>query len=171
MRDDGEGEFMSRSGMCWAGLVCLALAGCAQQPAVVSPAVVNAPPAPVLPPVPSPDQLGTPAATMSALPDPRKFGPVQLGLTGLGTLTVRGRRYPFNWVEVNSLGYGPQVTPIAGDIYGLRMPEDFAGTYTPIAMSPDGATMLLSNEIGVQLRISGVPSFAGITSLTTRLTR
>jgi hypothetical protein len=161
----------------WAALSAAAvlalLAACSHTPTPVSPAVVSQPPpAPTAPPMPADEDLGTPSGTFTALANPGTFSLANSGLYGIGTLHFRGRRYRFIVDGVNTRGFAGQVSPINGEAFNLTRITDFAGSYTPIAMSENRKEIVLENEARVTIRVGSLQPFEkGFQSLTIRLTR
>ena len=123
-----------------AALGFLALAGCATPPAVVPTAA---------------DIRGLKPSGRVAMTQ------VFLSVTGLGsgTLTFKGRNYPFTLTgELNGLGALSGIQG-AGDVYNLKDVSQFAGAYiqgaAPLAAGSLPGEIWLKNTSGVIIRLSG----------------
>jgi hypothetical protein len=92
------------------------------------------------------------------------IGGVHLGIggsSGSGTLTYRGKNYPFR-VSGMAIGrVGVTNSSAVGDVFNLRHLQDFNGHYTVSGAGTRGVTLgagrtgtLMSNQAGVILRIS-----------------
>ncbi len=116
----------------------LALAGCATPPAVVPT-----------------------AADIRGLTPSGRVSMTQVFISGLGTgtLTFRGRRYPFTLTgELNGLGAIAGIEG-AGDVYNLRDVSQFAGAYIqgagPLTLGSVPGEIWLKNANGVIIRLAG----------------
>ena len=143
----------SRRFACVAGAILglLALAGCATPPAVV----------PTAADIRGMKPSGTVAMTQ-----------VFISGTGLGTgtLTFKGRQYPFTLTgELIGLGALSGIQG-AGDVYNLRDVSQFAGAYIqgagPLALGSAAGEIWLKNTHGVIIRLHGQQN--GITVSTGR---
>ena len=56
------------------------------------------------------------------------------GARGKGVLNYQGKRYPFSLRAVSAGGVGAQKTTATGDVYFLKSPADFAGTYSAVTI-------------------------------------
>jgi hypothetical protein len=54
------------------------------------------------------------------------------GARGKGVLHYQGKNYPFSLKAVSAGGVGMQKTQATGDVYFLKTPSDFPGTYSAI---------------------------------------
>jgi hypothetical protein len=92
------------------------------------------------------------------------IGGVHLGIggsSGSGTLTYRGRSYPFR-VSGMAIGrVGVTSSSAVGDVFNLRHLQDFNGNYTVSGAGTRGVTLgagrtgtIMSNHAGVIVRIS-----------------
>src|SRR5215813_871638 len=92
------------------------------------------------------------------------MGGVHLGIggsSGSGTLTFRGKNYPFR-VSGMAIGrVGVTSTSAVGDVFNLRHLQDFNGNYTVGGAGTRGVTLgagrtgtIMSNQAGVIIRIS-----------------
>ena len=109
----------------------------------------------------------TQAATHESRPDATlrmSMGGVHLGIggsSGSGTLTYRGKNYPFK-VSGMAIGrVGVTNSSAVGDVFNLRHLQDFNGNYTVSAAGTRGVTLgagrtgtIMSNQAGVIIRIS-----------------
>ena len=83
------------------------------------------------------------------------------GSSGSGTLTYRGRNYPFR-VSGMAIGrVGVTSSSAVGDVFNLRHLRDFNGNYTVSGAGTRGVTLgagrtgtIMSNQAGVIVRIS-----------------
>src|SRR5215472_6638205 len=83
------------------------------------------------------------------------------GSSGSGTLTYRGKNYPFR-VSGMAIGrVGVTSSSAVGDVFNLRHLQDFNGNYTVSAAGTRGVTLgagrtgtIMSNPAGVIIRIS-----------------
>ncbi|HYH40645.1 MAG TPA: DUF1134 domain-containing protein [Burkholderiales bacterium] len=60
------------------------------------------------------------------------------GARGKGVLTYQGKKYPFSLKAVTVGGVGVTKVSATGDVYFLKSPADFAGTYSAMTI---GATV------------------------------
>ena len=102
------------------------------------------------------------------------------GSSGSGTLTYRGRSYPFR-VSGMAIGrVGVTSSSAVGDVFNLRHLQDFNGNYSVSGAGTRGVTLgagqtgtVMSNQAGVIVRISstqrGVAVNATGGSITMRL--
>ena len=92
------------------------------------------------------------------------IGGVHLGIggsSGSGTLTYRGKNYPFR-VSGMAIGrVGVTSSSAVGDVFNLRHLQDFNGNYTVSGAGTRGVTLgagrtgtIMSNQAGVIIRIS-----------------
>jgi len=109
----------------------------------------------------------TQAATHESRPDATlrmTIGGVHIGIggsSGSGTLTYRGRNYPFR-VSGMAIGrVGVTNSSAVGDVFNLRHLQDFNGNYTVSGAGTRGVTLgagktgtIMSNQAGVIVRIS-----------------
>ena len=109
----------------------------------------------------------TQAATQHSGPDATlrmSIGGVHLGIggsSGSGTLTYRGRNYPFR-VSGMAIGrVGMTSSSAVGDVFNLRHLQDFNGNYTVSGAGTRGVTLgsgrtgtIMSNQAGVIVRVS-----------------
>src|SRR5215467_9733963 len=109
----------------------------------------------------------TQAATGESRPDATlrmSIGGVHLGIggsSGSGTLTYRGKNYPFR-VSGMAIGrVGVTNSSAVGDVFNLRHLQDFNGNYTVSGAGTRGVTLgagrtgtIMSNQTGVIIRIS-----------------
>jgi hypothetical protein len=109
----------------------------------------------------------TQAATHESRPDATlrmTMGGVHLGIggsSGSGTLTYRGKNYPFK-VSGMAIGrVGVTNSSAVGDVFNLRHLQDFNGNYTVSGAGTRGVTLgagktgtIMSNQAGVIVRIS-----------------
>jgi hypothetical protein len=83
------------------------------------------------------------------------------GSSGSGTLTYRGKNYPFK-VSGMAIGrVGATSSSAVGDVFNLRHLQDFNGNYTVSGAGTRGVTLgagntgtIMSNQAGVIVRIS-----------------
>src|SRR6201997_1876334 len=109
----------------------------------------------------------TQAATHESRPDATlrmSIGGVHLGIggsSGPGTLTYRGKNYPFK-VSGFAVGrVGVTSSSASGEVFNLRHLQDFNGHYTVSGAGTRGVTLgagktgtILSNQAGVIVRVS-----------------
>src|SRR6516164_11633350 len=109
----------------------------------------------------------TQAATRESRPDATlrmSIGGFHLGIggsSGSGTLTYRGRNYPFR-VSGMAIGrVGVTSSSAVGDVFNLRHLRDFNGNYNVGGAGTRGVTLgagrtgtIMSNQAGVIVRIS-----------------
>jgi len=89
-----------------------------------------------------------------------KAGFVVGGSAGSGTLLFHGRRYPFS---IGGLSYGftfgASATDFFGTVSNIRWPSDVNGVYVAAgagaAIGPGGGAILLTNQNGAVLALSG----------------
>jgi hypothetical protein len=109
----------------------------------------------------------TQAATHESRPDARlrmTIGGFHLGIggsSGSGTLTYRGKDYPFRVSGMAVGRVGVTNSSAVGDVFNLRHLRDFNGNYTVSAAGTRGVTLgagqtgtIMSNQAGVIIRIS-----------------
>ena len=107
------------------------------------------------------------AATRESRPDATlrmSIGGVHLGIggsSGSGTLTYRGKNYPFRVSGVAIGRVGVTSSSAVGDVFNLRHLQDFNGHYNVGAAGTRGVTLgsgrtgtIMSNQAGVIVRIS-----------------
>lgn len=92
------------------------------------------------------------------------IGGVHLGIggsSGSGTLTYRGRNYPFRVSGMAVGRVGVTNSSAVGDVFNLRHLQDFNGHYTVSGAGTRGVTLgagrtgtIMSNQAGVIVRIS-----------------
>jgi hypothetical protein len=92
------------------------------------------------------------------------MGGVHLGIggsSGSGTLTYRGKNYPFRVSGMAVGRVGVTNSSAVGDVFNLRHLQDFNGNYTVSAAGTRGVTLgagrtgtIMSNPAGVIIRIS-----------------
>jgi hypothetical protein len=90
--------------------------------------------------------------------DETQFGFIVGGSTGGGTLTFKGKKYPF---KLGGLSVGANVgvskMSAAGEVYDLKKVSQFPGTYTKldasIALGGGMGGLQLKNENGVIMRL------------------
>ena len=80
------------------------------------------------------------------------------GSTGSGTLTFKGRSYPFNVTGLGVGGIGYSKVNASGEVYGLESIEQFPGTYAQGRYgyafgSTSAGELWLKNEAGVTLHL------------------
>jgi hypothetical protein len=109
----------------------------------------------------------TQAATHESRPDATlrmSMGGVHLGIggsSGSGTLTYRGKNYPFK-VSGMAIGrVGVTNSSAVGDVFNLKHLQDFNGNYTVSGAGTRGVTLgagktgtIMSNQAGVIVRVS-----------------
>jgi hypothetical protein len=114
--------------------------------------------------------LGLLASTVLAAPTRAETGTVSVVFTkagfvvgvggGQGTLTFRGKKYPFK-VRGASLGatIGASTTKLVGKALNLSGPRDIVGTYSALgagaALAGGAGGVALQNASGVILQLSG----------------
>ena len=83
------------------------------------------------------------------------------GSSGSGTLTYRGRNYPFRVSGLAVGRVGVTSSSAVGDVFNLRHLQDFNGNYTVSGAGTRGVTLgagrtgtIMSNQAGVIVRIS-----------------
>ena len=109
----------------------------------------------------------TQAATHESRPDATlrmSIGGVHLGIggsSGSGTLTYRGKNYPFKVSGMAVGRVGVTSSSAVGDVFNLRHLQDFNGHYTVSGAGTRGVTLggghtgtLMSNQAGVIVRLS-----------------
>jgi hypothetical protein len=109
----------------------------------------------------------TQAATHESRPDATlrmSIGGVHLGIggsSGSGTLTYRGKNYPFRVSGMAVGRVGVTNSSAVGDVFNLRHLQDFNGNYTVSGAGTRGVTLgagrtgtIMSNQAGVIVRIS-----------------
>ena len=92
------------------------------------------------------------------------IGGVHLGIggsSGSGTLTYRGKNYPFRVSGLAIGRVGVTSSSAVGDVFNLRHLQDFNGNYTVGGAGTRGVTLgagrtgtIMSNQAGVIVRIS-----------------
>src|SRR5215475_854353 len=92
------------------------------------------------------------------------IGGVHLGIggsSGSGTLTYRGKNYPFRVSGMAVGRVGVTSSSAVGDVFNLRHLQDFNGNYTVGGAGTRGVTLgagrtgtVMSNQAGVIVRIS-----------------
>jgi hypothetical protein len=92
------------------------------------------------------------------------IGGVHLGIggsSGSGTLTYRGKNYPFRVSGMAVGRVGVTSSSAVGDVFNLRHLQDFNGHYTVGGAGTRGVTLgagrtgtIMSNQAGVIVRIS-----------------
>jgi hypothetical protein len=92
------------------------------------------------------------------------IGGVHLGIggsSGSGTLTYRGKNYPFRVSGLAIGRVGVTSSSAVGDVFNLRHLQDFNGHYTVSGAGTRGVTLgagrtgtIMSNQAGVIVRIS-----------------
>jgi hypothetical protein len=92
------------------------------------------------------------------------IGGVHLGIggsSGSGTLTYRGKNYPFRVSGMAVGRVGVTSSSAVGDVFNLRHLQDFNGNYTVSGAGTRGVTLgagrtgtIMSNQAGVIVRIS-----------------
>jgi len=92
------------------------------------------------------------------------IGGVHLGIggsSGSGTLTYKGRSYPFRVSGMAVGRVGVTSSSAVGDVFNLRHLQDFNGNYTVSGAGTRGVTLgagrtgtIMSNQAGVIVRIS-----------------
>ena len=88
----------------------------------------------------------------------RQFGLVLGGSTGSGTLTFRGKSYPFRLSGLSAgLNVGISKMSAVGEVFALKKVSDFPGTYTALAagVAVGGGVggLRLQNENGVIMNL------------------
>jgi hypothetical protein len=89
----------------------------------------------------------------------KQFGLLLGGSTGSGTLTFKGKKYPFKLKGLSAgLNVGVSKMSAAGAVYDLKQVSDFPGTYTKfessIALGGGVGGLRLRNEHGVIMNLS-----------------
>ena len=92
------------------------------------------------------------------------IGGVYLGIggsSGSGTLSFRGKNYPFKVSGMAVGRVGVTNSSAVGDVFNLRHLQDFNGSYTVSAAGTRGVTLgagrtgtIMSNQAGVIVRLS-----------------
>lgn len=81
------------------------------------------------------------------------------GSWGGGTLTYKGKRYPFSVEGLDVGGIGFSKTSMNGTVYNLKNLADFNGTYTSVGASATvgggGSVSTMQNQNGVKIRMGG----------------
>jgi len=81
------------------------------------------------------------------------------GSWGGGTLTYKGKRYPFSVDGLDVGGIGFSKTSLNGSVYNLKNLADFNGTYTSVGASATvgggGSVSTMQNQNGVKIRMGG----------------
>jgi hypothetical protein len=87
-------------------------------------------------------------------------GSVALGIGyswGSGTLTYKGKQYPFSVTGLSAGEIGAASADASGDVYGLTKLEDFNGSYTSTsagaAAGGGGGAATMRNQNGVSIRL------------------
>jgi hypothetical protein len=80
---------------------------------------------------------------------------------GRGTLTFRGRDYPFRVVGLSyGVTVGASLYRLVGEAYGIREVSDFAGSYDAVgaggALVGGAGAIHLQNKRGVRIELRGV---------------
>ncbi len=88
----------------------------------------------------------------------RQFGLVLGGSTGSGTLTFKGKKYPFRLSGLSAgLNVGISRMSAVGEVFALKKVSDFPGTYTVLAagVAVGGGVggLRLQNENGVIMNL------------------
>lgn len=88
----------------------------------------------------------------------RQFGLVLGGSEGSGTLTFKGRQYPFKLKGLSAgLNVGISKMTAVGEVYALQKVSDFPGTYTKleasVAVGGGVGGLRLQNENGVIMNL------------------
>jgi hypothetical protein len=88
----------------------------------------------------------------------RQFGLVLGGSEGSGTLTFKGRQYPFKLKGLSAgLNVGISKMTAVGEVYALNKVSDFPGTYTKleasVAVGGGVGGLRLQNENGVIMNL------------------
>ena len=94
---------------------------------------------------------------------------------GTGTLAFKGRSYP---LEISGIAFGATVgasrTTLTGHAFNMRAPSDIEGTYGAVsggsALVAGAGGVLLKNDRGVELVLTGVKLGAEITVAVSRVT-
>src|SRR5262252_4166315 len=86
------------------------------------------------------------------------------GSSGSGTLTYRGKNYPFRVSGLAVGRVGMTSSSAVGDVFNLRHLQDFNGHYTVGGAGTRGVTLgagktgtIMSNQAGVIVRVSSTP--------------
>lgn len=106
----------------------------------------------------------------------KQFGLVLGGSEGSGTLTFKGKQYPFKLKGLSAgLNVGVSKMSAVGEVYALKKVSDFPGTYTKleasVAVGGGVGGQRLQNEHGVIMnlrsRTKGLDlNFGNVTGLT-----
>lgn len=88
----------------------------------------------------------------------KQFGLVLGGSEGSGTLTFKGKKYPFKLKGLSAgLNVGFSKMSAVGEVYGLKKISDFPGTYTKleasVAVGGGVGGQRLQNEHGVIMNL------------------
>ena len=88
----------------------------------------------------------------------KQFGLVLGGSTGGGTLTFKGKQYPFKLKGLSAgLNVGISKMSAVGEVYTLKKVSDFSGTYTKleasVAVGGGVGGLRLQNENGVIMNL------------------
>jgi hypothetical protein len=88
----------------------------------------------------------------------KQFGLLLGGSTGGGTLTFRGKKYPFKLKGLSAgLNVGISKMSAVGEVYDLKKVSQFPGTYTKleasVALGGGVGGMRLQNENGVIMNL------------------
>jgi hypothetical protein len=96
---------------------------------------------------------------------------------GNGVLTTHGRRYSFAVQGLEVGGVGVSKVRAVGQVYHLRQPSDFAGTYVAVgadaALGGGAGVLTMRNQHGVVINLQsvqqGIKLTAGIEGITITL--
>lgn len=81
------------------------------------------------------------------------------GTWGGGTLTYKGKKYPFEVDGLDVGGIGFSKTSLNGSVYNLKNLADFNGTYASVGASATvgggGSVSTMQNQNGVKIRMGG----------------
>jgi len=108
----------------------------------------------------TPAKAGDPVGTVKL-----KSSSIALGIGvnwGDGTLFFQGQEYKFSLSGLSVLDLGVSTVNAVGEVYDLKKPSDFAGTYTAakagiaIGAGAEGLTMINENDVVVNLRSTQV---------------
>ncbi len=88
----------------------------------------------------------------------RQFGLILGGSEGGGTLTFKGKKYPFKLKGLSAgLNVGVSKMSAVGEVYALKKVSDFPGTYTKleasVAVGGGVGGLRLQNENGVIMNL------------------
>ena len=76
---------------------------------------------------------------------------------GKGTLTFKGKQYPFKVEGLSVADVGVKRANATGKVYNLKKIEDFSGTYTAaaagITVGGGGSASAMKNENGVEITL------------------